>query len=159
MSSFSSSKKSRQAAAKSGYPMLPDTVKGLIVIQNRILLQHRDDDKRIYLPGHWGLFGGEVEYGESGEEALRRELSEELSLSSYKVGSSFFWTNKETTTLLCIYSVFPFQPVDSLVLTEGQGMGLFYLEELEKMRVTPDITMNQGRIATIIRQASGGKNS
>lgn len=52
---------------------------GVLVIthDNKILLQQRPDDWRTY-PGCLSTFGGKVEDGESPEEALVRELMEEL---------------------------------------------------------------------------------
>jgi 8-oxo-dGTP pyrophosphatase MutT (NUDIX family) len=41
-------------------------------------MQLRDDRPDVHLGGHWGLFGGSVEPGESFAEALLRELREEL---------------------------------------------------------------------------------
>ena len=48
----------------------------------RYLLQLRDDKPGIFYPDHWGLFGGAIDPGEGPEEALRRELREELSLEA-----------------------------------------------------------------------------
>ena len=45
----------------------------------RWLLQLRDDIDSIIYPGHWGLFGGHVEPGESPADAVQRELEEEIS--------------------------------------------------------------------------------
>ncbi len=45
----------------------------------RWLLQLRDDIDSIIYPGHWGLFGGHVEPGESPADAVQRELMEEIS--------------------------------------------------------------------------------
>ena len=47
--------------------------------EGRWLMQLRDDFPGIVAPGCWGLFGGHLDAGESPEEALRRELLEEIS--------------------------------------------------------------------------------
>jgi len=58
-----------------------DAVAAIIVYEDgRILMQLRDDCPDIWYPNHWGLFGGGVEVGEDPEEALCRELYEELEL-------------------------------------------------------------------------------
>lgn len=44
----------------------------------RYLMQLRDDIPSILYPGHWGLFGGAIEPGETPEAAMRRELDEEI---------------------------------------------------------------------------------
>jgi len=44
----------------------------------RYLMQLRDDITTIPFPDHWCLFGGEVDPGEIAEQAMRRELDEEL---------------------------------------------------------------------------------
>lgn len=46
--------------------------------QGRFLLQLRDDNPAIVYPGQWALFGGHVEFSESTDDAIRRELLEEI---------------------------------------------------------------------------------
>jgi mutator protein MutT len=52
-------------------------VVGALVREGRVLLAHRGPDKQAF-PDVWDLPGGVVEAGESEEQALERELREEL---------------------------------------------------------------------------------
>ena len=64
-------------------PLAPDhAVAALIHTSDGLyLLQRRDRKRTIFYPDHWGCFGGAMEPGEAPEDALRRELREELRLS------------------------------------------------------------------------------
>ncbi|CAN5192455.1 hypothetical protein BH11ACT3_BH11ACT3_20920 [soil metagenome] len=54
-----------------------DIVCGLLVREGSALLVHRSPSREVY-PDVWDFPGGHVEPGESGEEAIVRELAEEL---------------------------------------------------------------------------------
>ena len=56
-----------------------DCFGALLVKDGRILLGRRRDDCD-WLAGAWDVFGGHVEEGESGEQAIARELDEELGI-------------------------------------------------------------------------------
>ena len=55
-----------------------DVVAILVTPDGRYLVQLRDDIPGIFFPGHWGGFGGGVEAGETAEQAIIREMEEEL---------------------------------------------------------------------------------
>jgi 8-oxo-dGTP pyrophosphatase MutT (NUDIX family) len=70
-----------------GPPLRPaEAAAALIVtVDARYLMQHRDDKPGIFFPGWWGCFGGALEPGESPEQAVRRELAEELGWTPRRV--------------------------------------------------------------------------
>jgi len=55
-------------------------VTAAITFCRRLLLLQRDDNPAIRDPGCWQLPGGGVETGETSEEAIRRELIEEINV-------------------------------------------------------------------------------
>lgn len=63
-----------------------DAVAALLVLPDgRYIMQLRDIKPHIFYPGHWGLFGGAVDEGETEREALKRELAEELDFEAVKL--------------------------------------------------------------------------
>jgi 8-oxo-dGTP diphosphatase len=58
-----------------------DIAGGLLCCQGRLLLGKRSARRRAY-PGVWDVPGGHVEVGETAEEALVRELREELGVTA-----------------------------------------------------------------------------
>lgn len=57
-----------------------------------VFLQKREKDRKV-LPGHFAFFGGKSEKGESPEEALEREIKEELcfALRKYELLGKYFF--------------------------------------------------------------------
>ncbi len=47
---------------------------------NKLLIYLRDDKPEISFPNHWDLFGGILEDGETPEQALVREVKEEIGI-------------------------------------------------------------------------------
>ena len=117
-------------------------------------MQLRDDKPGLPLRNHWALFGGHVEPGESGEDALRREMQEEL---SYRV-REFRWYHESITVLprrksrvvrKAIYLVpIAATEVETMVLGEGADMRLFTVEDLLKL---PNIAA--GDLAVVMTHA------
>ena len=67
-----------------------DAVAAIIQSEGGYLLQLRDNFPEIFFPAHWGCFGGAIDPGETKEDALRRELSEELGIELLPSNFRFF---------------------------------------------------------------------
>ncbi|MBC8099867.1 MAG: NUDIX domain-containing protein [Armatimonadetes bacterium] len=107
-------------------------VVGVILVnaQGEVLLQQRDDKPDLAYPGYWTLFGGHVEDGEATDDAIRRELREELRIG---LPLHFWWSYKcpvrtipdKLMTINHVYVGYMIHDVATLTLYEGQAMAYF----------------------------------
>jgi len=101
----------------------PASVAIAILHQNHhFLMQLRDEVPHILYPGHWGLFGGHLEPGESPEVALRRELQEEIGYCPAQV--QFFGEYGDERVCRYVFWADLDVPVTDLVLQEGWDLAL-----------------------------------
>jgi 8-oxo-dGTP pyrophosphatase MutT (NUDIX family) len=120
-------------------PLRPgNAVAAIITVKGAYLLQLRDNKRGIFFPAHWGCFGGAVEPGESNEEALARELHEELD-AAFAPASFRYFTRFDFDLgfagLAPIWRYFYEVELASdtlarLRLQEGAGMRLWSQEEI-----------------------------
>ncbi|MCX5811895.1 MAG: NUDIX domain-containing protein [Proteobacteria bacterium] len=103
-----------------------------LLIENRegkVLLQLRDNKPDIPYPGCWGTFGGQIENGETPDEAIKREIIEELEceFSNPEYFGNFPFDG---------YNIYMYRIIDhnlileDLTVNEGQRGGWFSLEEV-----------------------------
>ncbi|MBV7329553.1 NUDIX domain-containing protein [Chloroflexi bacterium TSY] len=96
------------------------------------LLQFRDEGAPS-CPHTWTTFGGAVEDGETPEEALWRELAEEIEFErSMALSCQFVQRNvlANGTVIQYVYHLCTEADVDELVLHEGGNMAFFDANEL-----------------------------
>lgn len=79
-------------------------VTGLLLRDGRVLLCHRSPDRRWY-PDVWDLPGGHVESGEEPEQALARELREELDIELIDPPGPVVHTVREPDLTLQVFLV------------------------------------------------------
>ena len=66
-----------------------NAVAGIIIVNNKFLLQLRDNKNNIFFPNFWGLFGGAINESEKYLDGLNREIQEELNLNISKKKKKF----------------------------------------------------------------------
>lgn len=94
----------------------------------RFLMQLRDNIPGIFYPGYWGFFGGHIDSGETPEEAVKRELLEEIGYTPPWV--SKFGCYSDSQVLRHVFHAPLTVELDRLVLNEGWDMGLLTPEEI-----------------------------
>lgn len=111
-----------------------------IILENdkgEFLLALRDNKSWIPFPNHWDLIGGHVEEGETPEEALVREVKEELNID---IGEFCFFKKFECLTgdvyenIKYIYTGKINIPIDKITLLEGERAQYFTREEIPYLK-------------------------
>jgi 8-oxo-dGTP diphosphatase len=107
-----------------------------IILENdkgEILLYLRDNKPDIPFPNHWDLIGGHVEEGETPEEALLREVKEELGidLTDYTFYKKYeCLTGDAYENIKYIYSGKINLPIEKVTLLEGVRPQYFSKSEI-----------------------------
>jgi len=111
-----------------------------IILENdngELLLYLRDNNPAIPFPDHWDLIGGHVEEGETPEEALVREVKEELDLdlkdySFYKKYECL--TGDAYENIKFIYTGRINIPLEEITLLEGVRPQYFNRSEIPEVK-------------------------
>lgn len=107
----------------------------LVNPRGEILLQQRDDRVK-HFPLCWTTFGGAVEPGETPDEALKRELLEEIELTPEMHHWKTIVVASTRTGVPMIVEIYVYvgrinHEIDSLQVNEGLGAGYFDLIGLD----------------------------
>lgn len=112
-----------------------------IILENdrgEFLLYLRDNKPGIPFPDKWDLIGGHIEEGETPEEALVREVTEELDyeLTEYKFFREYVCLEGDAyPNIKYIYSGRFNMPVEEITLLEGEYPRYFTEEEIHDIEI------------------------
>lgn len=119
----------------------------------RYLLQIRDHSPGVLSPGAYGLFGGAIEDGESADEAVRRELEEEI---GWIPDDLAFWRT------LWVPARYPGAPMRSArveafegTITPDRAARLRQTEGAGRALMPPRTLLLEPNVATVARLAIG----
>ncbi len=109
---------------------------GIILLNrnNEVLLLLRDNKIDIPFPNMWDIPGGKVEEGESPEQALRREMMEEMSINNLGEIKLFKILTSENITDNIFWKRLDLNPGE-IDLKEGQIIEYFDLERIRKTKL------------------------
>ncbi|MEA5473249.1 NUDIX hydrolase [Synechococcus sp. CCY9201] len=108
--------------------MAVDVALAMLQRDGRWLMQLRNESPSIVAPGCWGLFWGHMNPGESPEQAVRRELLEEISWQPQVLQLAMVQQLHRRTAH--VFTAELSVPLEQLQLLEGQDMALVSIEEL-----------------------------
>jgi len=111
-----------------------------IILENdkgEFLLALRDNKPGIPFPNHWDLIGGHIEDGETPEEALVREVKEELDidLKEYNFYKKYVCLAGDAyENIKYIYSGKINLPIEEITLLEGERAQYFSRKEIPDVK-------------------------
>ena len=111
-----------------------------VILENErgeILLYLRDNKPTIPFPHHWDLFGGHLEEGETPEQALEREVKEELDMDLKDYAFFRQYQCLEGDAYPNVKHVFTAKidkAISELTLLEGERLQFFSRDEIPSIK-------------------------
>jgi 8-oxo-dGTP diphosphatase len=110
----------------------------LLTADSKLVIQLRDDKPDLLFPAHWATLGGAIENGETPDEAINRELAEEIEpappVTFWRcIDHQFEDSGKQHTVENHIYVGDLPCPLNEIKLYEGQRLAAFSADEIHRL--------------------------
>lgn len=102
----------------------PEVAIAILQQGDQFLLQLRDNNPAIVYPGQWAFFGGHLEPNETPEQALWRELMEEIGYRPPQVRLFKSYASSDAIAVRHVFHAPLTVSIEALTLTEGWDLGL-----------------------------------
>lgn len=113
------------------------SVVGALIFENgKILATKRGESKYAYVAHKYEFAGGKIEAGESGEDAIKRELKEELDMD-VKVLSLYAKTFYEYPDFCITLSLYECERLSDFTLKEHESFAYLSPDELDPKEWAP----------------------
>lgn len=123
------------------YVPVRDCVSALLTDeQGKLVIQLRDDKPGLLFPAHWATLGGAIEKGETPDEAMRRELREEIEPAPPVTFWRYFehsYNVRGEKRMVANHVYVGQLPCDleDIKLYEGQRLGAFTPHEMDSLPI------------------------
>lgn len=115
-------------------------VDAFLVFQSKILLVQRENLPNISYPNFWNLPGGGIDETETAQQAIIRELKEEVNLESLPLISLGQDSYKDGNLVTKYFAQLTEEQKNSVqILEEGQAFGFFTIDEIMQMEIIPNL--------------------
>ncbi len=106
----------------------------------KLVIQLRDDKPGLVFPAHWATLGGAIEAGETPDEAMRRELAEEIQPAPPVTFWKYFehqYRVRGEVRMVANHVYVGQLPcaLEEIKLFEGQRLGSFGKDEIDQLPV------------------------
>lgn len=117
------------------------TSSAFLIFDHRVCLSLRDNVPHIVAPGKWALPGGHIQNGESRDEALKRELQEEVNIIPANIIYIGQYIDYEKTPHFIYFAKLSNDEKNAVKLgEEGQKLKFFGFGDLIKLKLEKTIT-------------------
>lgn len=107
---------------------------GIIIYndKNQVLLQLRNNNHNIKYPNSWVLFGGAINPGEVPEQAIKREIYEEIGIILRNISffKNYVYIDEDEVHKQYIFKLQSNLDLNKIILKEGADLKFFSKKEL-----------------------------